>query len=144
MYLVACLITASFVIFTSAFAESETNPRMGPLGYALGTPLTVEGTHPAQLLSSNSWSGFRLDVYKVNEKQLAKPIRILLYNVNDMSKFELSSNTVYRLRGKEWLTKGFWFVISEVISPPGYAVSVYGNVKKSEDSTPANAASPRR
>ena len=140
---IACLITGCVLICTSVLAESKTEARMGLLGYAAGTPLIIEGTHPAQLLSSNSWSGFDLDVYKVNEKQLAKPIRIGLYNVNYLSMFDLSSNAVYRLKGKEILMKNIYFEISEVISPPGYTVE-YGHVKKSEPSAPANGALPRR
>jgi len=115
----------------NAPANSEINKDIGPLGYIVGTHLTIEGTHPAEFLSSTSWHGFHLDVSKVNGEQLAKPIRIVLSNVNDFSKFELSSNVVYCLRGQEWCFKGCSFVIAEVVSPPGYVLS-YGIVKKSE------------
>ncbi|MGA2604191.1 MAG: hypothetical protein ABSG14_08175 [Verrucomicrobiia bacterium] len=112
-------------------SDATIYPDIGPLGYVVGTPLTIEGTHPAEFLSATCWAGFHLDVSQVNGEQLAKPIRIVLYNVNNFSKFELSSNVVYRLQGEDFCFKGCSFVISEVVSPPGYVLS-YGIVKKSE------------
>ena len=146
MKIVSGIILVGLVIFSPRHAQSQTNDITGPLGYRIGTQLTIDGSIPTRPMMCECF-----DVYRVNETELQKPITVQLEHTHGMIE-ALGTNRVCRLRGREeqtpffpsWNTgtglaslsqgsgKPFRFVISEVLSPPGIQVDKYGNWRRSE------------